>query len=274
MSRWTDLAEWRPTPAFTPGSVECRGLVLHIAEGTYLGTIAWQQNPGNNVSSHFVAAEDGRLTQCVDTDDTAWTQIAGNGHWLSVEMEGFRGDSLTPQQVERAAQLMAKAHQQYGAPLVVTVSPSGRGLGHHSMGTNGGDNPTDTWTGPTWGHEQCPGPAIVNQKTAILDRAASILNPKGNNPMRFMFAAAIGGDGQHVYITDGLTYRIQPLSAAVDIWLGSAGAGPVTMVDSLPSGWSLDKLINALCGSPATASTGGGASAAEVADELAKRLKE
>jgi hypothetical protein len=186
MARWTDLAEWRgPTVNEGDGdgmpgepedhASECRGMVVHIAEGTYEGTISWQHNASSDVSSHFVVAKDGRAAQMVDTDDIAWTQRAGNGHWLSIENEGRTPGALTAAQVETNAQLLARGHQVYGYPLQIATSPDGRGLGHHSMGTNGRSVSTDTWTGPTWGHEQCPGPAIIAQKPAIVARARAII---------------------------------------------------------------------------------------------------
>lgn len=169
MGVWSDIAEWRgPTPNHSGPMLEQRGVVVHIAEGGFEGTISWCKNPGSNVSCHFVVAADGRIAQVADTDVTVWTQIAGNGHWLSVENEGFTPNALTPAQVEANAKILAKAHEVYGVPLQIATNPDGRGLGHHSMGTNGQQNPTDTWTGPTWGHEDCPGPAIVAQKPAIV----------------------------------------------------------------------------------------------------------
>ena len=146
--------------------LEYRGLVLHIAEGTYEGTIAWQKNPAAEVSSHFVVDTDGTMAQMVDTDVTAWTQQLGNGHWLSVENAGHTPNPLTAAQVEACARLLARAHQVYGVPLQIATSPSGRGLGHHSMGAE---------SGVQWGHSDCPGPAIIAQKPAILARAVNIV---------------------------------------------------------------------------------------------------
>ena len=181
MGIWTDIADWRgPTRNEGDGDgrpgeaadrmVEVRGVVLHIAEGYYEGTIAWQHNPDADVSSHFVVARDGRIAQVVDTDDEAWTQRAGNGHWLSVENEGFttrKGwNQLTPAQLEANARILAKAHQVYGVPLQVTGSPYGRGLGHHSMGAEHGVD---------WGHSDCPGPAIKAQKPAIVTAALALI---------------------------------------------------------------------------------------------------
>lgn len=161
--RWTDLARWvGPTPNQSGAMVEHRGLVLHIADGSYEGTIAWQRNPTADVSSHFIVSKTGAIAQMVDTDVTAWTQRAGNGHWLSVENEGRGGQRLTDQQIEANARLLARAHRVYRVPLQLATSPSGRGLGHHSMGAESGVN---------WGHASCPGEPIKAQKSQILARA-------------------------------------------------------------------------------------------------------
>jgi hypothetical protein len=177
VSRWSDLAQWRgPTANQSLGHDECRGLVVHIASGYYEGTIGWEKNPAANVSSHFVSGRDGQLAQLVDSDNTAWTQIEGNGHWLSVECEGFALDDalhathpgwekLTAAQIEHCAQLLVRGHQQYGYPLQLAGSPAGYGLGYHSMGAEHGYN---------WGHLHCPGEPIKAQLPEILARAQQI----------------------------------------------------------------------------------------------------
>ena len=176
MGKWSDLAGWcGPTVNQDGKMVEQRGVVLHIAEGSYEGTISWQKNASAEVSSHFIAAKDGRACQMVDTATTAWTQKAGNGHWLSIENEGNVPDKLTDHQIEFAAQILARAHKEYGVPLQIATSPDGKGLGHHSMGANPG-SPND------WGHSSCPGTNIINQKSAIVARAKEIV---GGDDMSF-----------------------------------------------------------------------------------------
>ncbi|MDH5314839.1 MAG: N-acetylmuramoyl-L-alanine amidase [Gemmatimonadota bacterium] len=165
MSRWTDLATWVGSPNHGGAAVEQRGVVLHIAEGAYAGTLAWCQNPSSKVSAHFIAAKDGRAAQLVDTDIAAWTQVAGNGRWLSIEFEGHAGDSLTQRQLEFAGRVLARAHQQYGVPLQLVDSPTGRGLGWHGMG------------GTAWGgHTGCPGAPIVAQRGQVIGLAEQIID--------------------------------------------------------------------------------------------------
>nr|MDT0657186.1 peptidoglycan recognition family protein [Micromonospora sp. DSM 115978] len=169
--RWTDIARWvGPTPNQGGRLTRHDGVVLHIAAGTYEGTIAWQRNPAARVSSHFVVSKSGEIAQMVDTDVIAWTQRDGNSAWLSIENAGFLPDALTPQQVEAAAQILARAHREYGVPLQVTGTPARRGLGHHSMGAESDYD---------WGHNQCPGAAIKAQKPAIVARAIQIVDGQG-----------------------------------------------------------------------------------------------
>lgn len=161
---------------------EHRGVVLHIAEGYFQGSINWQLNPdqryadGTRVttsSTWIVGREPGEWAQMADSGTIAWTQRDGSRTWLSIELVGFtRGHPLNPGgwekpttwQIEACAQLLAWAHRQHGIPLQVADSPSGRGLGHHSMGA------------PAWGHSQCPGPDIIAARGAIVARAQQIAN--------------------------------------------------------------------------------------------------
>jgi hypothetical protein len=94
----------------------------------------------------------------------------------SVECEGFALDDglhashpgwekLTDRQVEAIARLFLRGHQERGYPLQLATSPTGRGLGHHSMGAENGYD---------WGHSHCPGEPIKAQKPAILARALQL----------------------------------------------------------------------------------------------------
>lgn len=165
--RWTDIADWiGPTPNENPGAMATvLGVVVHIQQGTEAGTEAWQLNPASQVSSHFLSPKVGRGKQMVDTADKAWTEAQGNAHWLSIENEGLSGQTLSPDQVEFNAQVLAKAHLLYNVPLQVTNDVNTPGLGHHSMG------------GVPWGnHPDCPGDPIIAQKPAIVARAQQIAN--------------------------------------------------------------------------------------------------
>jgi N-acetylmuramoyl-L-alanine amidase len=87
-------------------------IVDHIADGTYQGTIGWEQTPApknpDQVSSHFIIGRDGEVTQMVEIPQCAWTQglplnliqkatlpivrqrgINPNVYCVSIEHEGF-----------------------------------------------------------------------------------------------------------------------------------------------------------------------------------------
>ncbi|MBE6906010.1 MAG: hypothetical protein E7476_07050 [Ruminococcaceae bacterium] len=92
-------------------------MVYHIADGTYTGTISWAQLSSSFVSSHFVIAKDGRITQLVPLHMAAYTQglnynstgktpmpiqsasrlvrvraVNPNCYCISIEFEGFYAD--------------------------------------------------------------------------------------------------------------------------------------------------------------------------------------
>jgi len=165
------FAQWKPLPAgvnhSAGGMVGYDGVVLHVMEGILDGTDSWFRNPQAQASAHFGVGKDGRIFQWVDTGDKAWAQEAGNSRNISIENEGYAGDSLTQAQVEGCAHILAWARTIHGVPLRINDLPTGQGLGWHGMG------------GASWGgHTGCPGDLILAQRTAIITRAAQLLNPQ------------------------------------------------------------------------------------------------
>ncbi len=47
-------------------------IVCHRTCGKYEGAVSWLSNVQSGASSHFVVAKDGRITQLVDIENTAW----------------------------------------------------------------------------------------------------------------------------------------------------------------------------------------------------------
>lgn len=144
------------------------GVVLHIQQGTEAGSEAWQRNPAARVSSHFLVPKSGGIRQMVDTADRAWCQVAGNRHWLSIELEGRSGDTMTPGQLDACAQVLAWAHRVYGVPIAVSNAWAATdvhqgGLGYHAMGGN-------AWGG----HFDCPGTPIIHQRDDVVSRALQL----------------------------------------------------------------------------------------------------
>lgn len=120
---------------FTTGryGFNVQAVVIHIAEGSYEGTISWfnqglaarqaafnrQAKPGqrpikaNASSTQFVASRGGKCAQCVRFGDTAYHAGWNKGIWrlrrswvnpnwvtVGIENEGRTGDGLTEEQYE------------------------------------------------------------------------------------------------------------------------------------------------------------------------------
>lgn len=205
MAVWNDIAAWQGNSPNNSGRrVRTKGLVLHIAEGSYEGTIAWGKNPSAGVSYHFVIARDGRIAQTLDTDLIAWTQVDGNGEWLSVEFEGHTGDRLTEPMLAAVSRLYARVHAVYGSPFVNATHPGMSGLGHHSMG------------GAAWGnHPACPGAPIIAQKPEILARAGGgggIVSGAPEGKIMFLIRYS---KSPTVFLSDGVTAR--PISSEAEL---------------------------------------------------------
>lgn len=171
---WTDLAQWVGPTVNEGGTMgPIRGLILHIQQGNEQGSIAWCKNPASKVSAHFFVAKDGTIHQLVPVNRVAWAEVDGNTQWLSVECEGYTGQSLTPAQVLSLALLFARIHLRYGVPLAISDDPyhvngiTGHGLGGAGYG----------------GHYDCPGTPILSQRTDIIHTAAVIVAEQTEGPV-------------------------------------------------------------------------------------------
>lgn len=113
-----------------------KAVVIHIAQGSYAGTLAWfqagldsrqaQRAPRTPSSSHFVVSRKGHCSQCVLFGDTAFHAVWNQGLWklrkagirpnwvtVGIENEGNSGDGLTEAQMELNAWLIAVSASRY-----------------------------------------------------------------------------------------------------------------------------------------------------------------
>ncbi|MCU0490265.1 MAG: N-acetylmuramoyl-L-alanine amidase [Chloroflexaceae bacterium] len=90
---WCPFAEHAPSTRYWLGNRGRRAVVLHSAEGSYRGTIAWLQNGSVQVSAHFVVSRSGQIAQLISTDDSAWANGLAwqNGGWVNA-----RGVAVRP----------------------------------------------------------------------------------------------------------------------------------------------------------------------------------
>jgi hypothetical protein len=153
-------AAWEPVPyAGEAGTLSPSpsGWVLHVQDGN--------GDPGPWFASlvkpfrkfsHLWVSKGGAVKQFASLAGESWAQVDGDASWWSVETEGWPGDALTGAQLGALAQW----HAWCGAPSLLASSPSGRGIGTHSMG------------GLAWGgHTGCPGSIRAGQRQEILRRA-------------------------------------------------------------------------------------------------------
>lgn len=137
------------------GSYKPLYIVWHIAEGTYNGTVTWEQNPQSQTSSHFVLGKDGEVTQLVPLDMAAWTQgvvkspthayvkahsgVNPNLYCISIECEGKWNETkgkLTDKQLAAAAELtrhiVSEVKRIYGTTISIDREHT---IGHCEINT-------------------------------------------------------------------------------------------------------------------------------------------
>ncbi len=97
-------------------------IVVHVAQGTYSGTLGWFRNPDNTGSSaHYTVSKYGAVGQSVRDEDIAWH--AGwwktNRRSIGVEHAGYVGDPswFTKEMYNASAKLSAWLSRKYGVPV-------------------------------------------------------------------------------------------------------------------------------------------------------------
>jgi N-acetylmuramoyl-L-alanine amidase len=227
-------ADWLPISVnYDTGYTAHQGLVIHVAQG-FGSLYGYLNNPAAQVSAHFWCGVDGTLEQYVDTDNTAWAEMAGNWFYVSVETEGFGvtvgsdvATPLTDAQVGTLAKLYAWGHETHGWPLQ-TCDHGGLGLTTHCFYPSGVAD-------VAWGDHPCPGIRVA-QIPAILAGAVAIVNPPVNPPPvpsedTPMIATLVANGNLHTAVVD-------PTGQLVVTWHRPKGPfvdEPVKNATSLPA---------------------------------------
>lgn len=103
-------------------------IVIHLADGSFAGTIAWFQNPQSNVSAHYLIDRDGSVVRFVDEANTAfhagalhqptWAglkpNINPNAYTIGIEHAGRPGDAWTDAMYCAGAQLIHDICERWG----------------------------------------------------------------------------------------------------------------------------------------------------------------
>jgi hypothetical protein len=116
-------ALWRPASRgnYTQANRGARWikyLVIHVAQGSYSGTIDWFQNPRANVSAHYVVGRKGKIAQCVHNEDIAWH--AGNWRFnrrsIGIEHAGYASERWWDRKYHSSAKLAAYLCRRFNIP--------------------------------------------------------------------------------------------------------------------------------------------------------------
>ncbi len=119
-------AVWRPAyggnyTRASRGAAMIDFIVIHIAQGSYSGTINWFKDPRSNVSAHYVVGRRGQIAQCVHNWDIAWH--AGNWRFnkksIGIEHSGYanRHGWWTRRKYRSSAKLAAYLCRRFNIPV-------------------------------------------------------------------------------------------------------------------------------------------------------------
>ncbi|HEY6714150.1 MAG TPA: N-acetylmuramoyl-L-alanine amidase [Rubrobacter sp.] len=149
---WSPATSCNYTASNRETSYDVRKIVIHVAEGSYSGTVSWLENCTAQASAHYVVSREGRVAQCVRDGDIAWH--AGwwdtNTHSIGIEHAGYidNPDWFTRSMYHASAKLSAWCCKEYEIPI-----DRKHIIGHSEVpgcsGTGGGAH-CHTDPGPYW----------------------------------------------------------------------------------------------------------------------------
>ena len=142
-------AVWRPasscnyTNSGREASYNIDKIVIHVAEGSFSGTISWFKYCAAQASAHYVVSRKGTVAQCVHDEDIAWHAgwWATNTHSIGIEHAGYinNPDWFTNSMYHGSARLSAWCCRKYNIPIDRTHI-----IGHYQVpgcpGSGGGTN--------------------------------------------------------------------------------------------------------------------------------------
>ena len=149
---WRPAASCNYTNSTRESSHDVRKIVIHVAEGSYSGTISWLENCAAQASAHYVVSREGRVAQCVRNEDVAWH--AGwwdtNRHSIGIEHAGYVDNPywFTGSMYHTSARLSAWCCKKYEIPI-----DRKHIIGHDEVpgcSSSGGGVYCHTDPGPNW----------------------------------------------------------------------------------------------------------------------------
>jgi hypothetical protein len=101
------------------GAKDVDRIVVHVAQGSYSGTIGWFNKAHSNVSAHYVVGRDGKVAQCVRNENIAWHagDWSYNKRSIGIEHAGYASEPRTARQYRSSARLAAYLSKRFGIPI-------------------------------------------------------------------------------------------------------------------------------------------------------------
>ena len=140
---WSPAASCNYTNSNRETSYDINKIVIHVAQGSYSGTISWFENCAAGSSAHYVVGRRGEVAQSVRDEDIAWH--AGwwrtNKHSIGIEHAGYinNPDWFTRRMYHASARLSAWCCKKYRIRI-----DREHIIGHHQVpgcaGSGGGVN--------------------------------------------------------------------------------------------------------------------------------------
>jgi LysM repeat protein len=158
-------AAWYPKAVkreIRPGSsdpaIKVRGAILHVDAGNSASLYNYFNGPSNGIESHFHITKTGKVEQYRGLDREADANYKGNSFvldgtrwgYVSIETQGLEKGQWTPEQLAAIKELLTWLSKEHDFPLVVTPTPTSKGVGFHTLHGAPG-----AWTPVS---KSCPGP--------------------------------------------------------------------------------------------------------------------
>lgn len=187
---------WRGRRGYTPHAI-----VIHIMDGTLVGTDAWFSKRYSFVSAHYGIGVRGQIHQYVDTKNTAWhAGTVRNPSWsgiikgvnpnlytIGIEHEGGPNDIWSDAMKRASAKLIVELSQKYGIRI-----DRQHVIGHYEIHA---------------GKPNCPAgnKDIIDELVSMArDLQLNIPRAKSNTPILHLYRADTG----RIFIKKDLYYPI------------------------------------------------------------------
>lgn len=106
-------------------------VVVHIMEGSLVGTDSWFNDPVSKVSAHYGVGKNGKIHQYVGESDTAWhagrksnptwslikNGVSPNLYTIGIEHEGFGDTAWTDAMYQASASLISEICNRWAIPI-------------------------------------------------------------------------------------------------------------------------------------------------------------